>query len=116
MCASLKFSARLPETHLFFIWPYCFIQKDKMANTLNIALAEQFWPTKAFCFYSIPDKSALLKQFFLFLDQNICFIYSKEPSQWDSSFKQAKHRFNLMDKNIIIILQRLCIVSLSQTQ
>ena len=28
---------------------------------------------------------------FLFLNQNICCGYSKEPSQWDSSFEQPKH-------------------------
>ena len=29
--------------------------------------------------------------FFLFLNQNICCGYSKEPSQWDGSFEHPKH-------------------------
>ena len=28
---------------------------------------------------------------FLFLNQNMCYGYSKEPSQWDGSFEHAKH-------------------------
>ena len=31
------------------------------------------------------------KLFFLFLNQNICCEYSKEPSQWDGSFEHPKH-------------------------
>ena len=41
---------------------------------------------------------------FLFLNQNICYGYSKEPSQWDGSFEHPKHMFKLMDKQIIKIL------------
>ena len=41
------------------------------------------------------------KLFFLFLSQNICCGYSKEPSQWDGSFEHEKHMFKLMDKKII---------------
>ena len=37
------------------------------------------------------------KLIFLFLNQNICCGYSKEPSQWDGFFKHPKHRFKLMD-------------------
>ena len=44
------------------------------------------------------------KLFFLFLKQNICCEYSKEPSQWDGSFEHPKHMFELMVKKIIIIL------------
>ena len=31
---------------------------------------------------------------FLFLNQNICCGYSKEPSQWDGSFEHPKHMLN----------------------
>ena len=41
------------------------------------------------------------KSTFLFLNQNICFCYSKEPSQWDGSFEHPKHMFKAMDKEII---------------
>ena len=41
---------------------------------------------------------------FLFLNQNICCGYSKEPSQWDGSFEHPKHVFKLMAKKIILIL------------
>ena len=45
--------------------------------------------------------------FFLFLNQNICCAYSKEPSQWDGSFEYPKHMVKLMDKKIITILGKL---------
>ena len=45
------------------------------------------------------------KLFFLFLIQNICFGYSKEPSHRDSSFGHPKHMFKLMGKKIITILR-----------
>ena len=41
---------------------------------------------------------------FLFLNQNICCGYSKEPSQWDGSFEHPKHMFKLMGKKIFTIL------------
>ena len=44
------------------------------------------------------------KLFFLFLNQNICCGYSKEPSQWDGSFEHPKHMFKLMAKEINAIL------------
>ena len=44
------------------------------------------------------------KVFFLFLNQNICCGYSKEPSQWDGFFEHPKHMFKVMDKKIIAIL------------
>ena len=44
------------------------------------------------------------KLFFLFLNQNICCGYSKEPSH-DGSFEYPKHIFKLMDKKIITILR-----------
>ena len=46
------------------------------------------------------------KLFFLFLNQNICFWYWKEPSRWDGSFEHPKHMFKLMDKKIITILRK----------
>ena len=36
--------------------------------------------------------------FSIFLNQNICYGYSKEPSQRDGSFEHKKHMFKLMDK------------------
>ena len=41
------------------------------------------------------------KLFFLFLNQNICCGFSKEPSRWDGSFEHPKHMFKLMDQKII---------------
>ena len=43
---------------------------------------------------------------FLFLNQNICFGYSKEPSQQDNSFEHRRHMFKLIDKEIITILRK----------
>ena len=44
------------------------------------------------------------KSIFLFLNRNICCGYSKERSQWDSSFEHPKQIFKLMDKKISTIL------------
>ena len=46
------------------------------------------------------------KWFFLFLNQNICCGYSKELSQWDSSFEHPKHMFKMRGKKIITIFLR----------
>ena len=43
--------------------------------------------------------------FFLFLYQNICCGYSKEPSQCDGSFEHPKHMLKLMGKKIFAILR-----------
>ena len=40
----------------------------------------------------------------LFLNQNICYGYSKEPSNRDGSFEHQKHMLRLMVKKIIPIL------------
>ena len=45
-------------------------------------------------------KSAWENIFLLFLNQNICCGYSKEPSQWDGSFEHTKHQFKLIGKKI----------------
>ena len=42
---------------------------------------------------------------FLFLNQNICCGYSKEPSQQDGSFQHLKQMFKLMDTKILTILR-----------
>ena len=42
---------------------------------------------------------------FLFLNQNICCGYSKEPSQWDGSFEHSKHMLKFMGKKIFTILR-----------
>ena len=44
------------------------------------------------------------KMIFLFLNQNTCCWYSKEPSQWDGSFEHPKHMLKLMGKKIFTIL------------
>ena len=46
------------------------------------------------------------KLFSLFVIQNICCGYSKEPSQGDGSFEHPKHMFELMGKKIIEILRK----------
>ena len=41
---------------------------------------------------------------FLFLNQNICCGYSKEPSQWEGSLEHPKHKLKLLGKKIFTIL------------
>ena len=45
------------------------------------------------------------KIIFLFLNQNICCGYSKEPSQGDGSFEHPKHMLKFMGKKILKILR-----------
>ena len=40
----------------------------------------------------------------LFLIENICCGYSKEPSHWDGSFEHPQHIFRLTNEKIITIL------------
>ena len=42
---------------------------------------------------------------FLFLNQNICCRYSKEPSQWDGCFEHPKHTLKLIGKKIFTTLR-----------
>ena len=60
-----------------------------------------------------PDKSALLKIILLFLNQNICCGYLKEPSQWDGSFEHPEHIFKLVDKTIIAIWRKLFLLNMA---
>ena len=46
-----------------------------------------------------------IRFFVLFLNQNICCGYSKEPPRRDGSFEHQKRMFKLMDKKIIAILR-----------
>ena len=66
---------------------------------------------KGICFlpYFRPlDQSIVQDQtfIFLFINQNICCGYSKEPSQWDGSFEHLKPMLRLTDKKIFTILRR----------
>ena len=56
-----------------------------------------------------PDKNASWKIIFLFLNQNICCGYSKEPSHWDGSYEHPKHMFKMMGKEIILGAQTILI-------
>ena len=40
---------------------------------------------------------------FLFLNQNICYGYTKEMSQWDGSFDHPNHMLKIMGKKIVLI-------------
>ena len=58
--------------------------------------------------YNMPQSlfySQVVKIFFLFLNQNICCGYSKEPSRWDGSFEHPKHMLKVMGKKIFTILR-----------
>ena len=49
----------------------------------------------------VPDQ----KLIFLFLNQNICCGYSKEPSQWDGSIEHPKRKLKLESKKMFTILR-----------
>ena len=43
----------------------------------------------------------VIKIIFIFLNQNKCCGYLKEPSQWDSAFEHPKHMSKVMDKKYL---------------
>ena len=51
------------------------------------------------------SEECVQKKKLLFLDQNICCGYSKEPSQRDGSFEHPNHMLKLMGKKIFRILR-----------
>ena len=60
-------------------------------------------------------ENAYQKLFFLFLNQNICCGYSKEVSQWDSSFEYRKDIYVRIDGQLLSgkkIFKMLCSKSL----
>ena len=66
-------------------------------NRLNIlGLGAAFW---------LGQTNWLILFYFLFLNQNICCGYSKEPSHWDGSFEHPKHMLKLVGKKIFTILR-----------
>ena len=62
------------------------------------------WAPQTHTVSHLQIKVYTVKSFFLFLNQNICCGYSKEPSQWDGSIEHPKHKFKLMGKEINAIL------------
>ena len=64
----------------------------------SLSTGVQCWSTLT----GIQIRVRIGKLFSLFLIQNICCGYSKEPSQWDSSFEHPKHMFWLMGKKIML--------------
>ena len=82
--------------------------------------------TFGLCVYlivSIPDlcllphlvKSAYQKLICLFLNQNICYGYSKEPSQCEGSFDHPKHMLKLMGMKLFTILVSKNLRGISET-
>ena len=61
------------------------------------------FPSMSGCSIGPLVKSAYKKT--LFLSQNICCGFSKEPSQCDSSFEHHKHMLKLMCKKSFTILR-----------
>ena len=62
--------------------------------------------------YKPLDKCAYSKIMFLFLNENICCGYSKEPAQWKVSFEHPKQMLKLMDMKIFSILRSIFFVYL----
>ena len=54
--------------------------------------------------YYTPLVKCITKKKFLFLNQNICCGYSKEPSQRDSSFEYPEHMLKVKGKKILSFL------------
>ena len=66
--------------------------------------AKPFYQENTFHYQASRYEYKTRKLLFLFLNQNICCGYSKEPSLWYGSFERPKHMFKLMGKKIIPIL------------
>ena len=59
--------------------------------------------------YRPPDKSVIENILFLFLNQNVCYGYSKETSQRDGSIEHSKHVFKLLGTKIITLRSKFCL-------
>ena len=75
--------------HFAFVYEYIWTlpshnQQNEYTEAFNLECATEF--------------------FFLFLNQNIYCGYSKELSQWGSSFEHPKHMLTIMGKRIFPIL------------
>ena len=86
-----------PEYTNYFLRP--FFEEKKNRWDRQVFVFDFYFPLDELGhFYSIstkPDEAPfcsinIQKVFFLFLNQNICCGYSKEPSQW-GSFEHPKH-------------------------
>ena len=64
-------------------------------------------------FFSPLDKTVKLKIIFLFLNQNICCGYSKEPSQSGDSFDHKKQLLKMLRKEILTILRSIFLLILT---
>ena len=77
-----------------------------MVHIINIGwpIMRMHWGVKVY-FPNCPRlhlvKTAYHKIFFLFLKQNICCVYSKEPYQLDGSFEHPKYMLKLMGKKYL---------------
>ena len=90
----LEESERLVDIHGFCL---CFtfrLQKENVKNR----------KTRLNALPGLQIRVLIGKPFSLFLIQNICCGYSKEPSQWDGSFEHPKHMIKLTGKVINEIL------------
>ena len=83
-------------SELTLLYPNMFwLKYTKIIATLCFKLLQKSW---------LQLRARNRKMIFLFLNQNICCGYSKEPSHWDGSFEHPKHMLNTMGKKIFKIL------------
>ena len=76
-----------------------------MSQNVHIALVN--------CLFYVtpPDKSVYLKITFLISQTKHMLWVLKEPLRRDRSFEYPKHMFNLVNKKIIAILHKLCLLN-----
>ena len=97
------------DVFILYSWDY-FIKKKNVWKKHYVSQQMSIFCTtqmiKEFFLYHYMTYECVTKNLnFLFLNQNICCGYSKEPSQWDSSFEHPKHMLKLTDKKIFIFLR-----------
>ena len=93
-----------------FIWVCTVYQSTCLEHIKSLAydLVEKYQPLVKIVY----QKNNFLisrtrKRIFLFLNQNICCGYSKEPSRGDESFEHPKHMLKLMGKKMFKIYARI---------
>ena len=71
-------------------------------------IKKDFFSQKMFIVTEYAALRVLIKKIiFLFLNQNICCGYSKEPSRRDGSFEQGTQK-NRLDETVLLSTQNIC--------
>ena len=86
----------MPAVYLVFLLHLTFSMKARSMNTDQTALLGAVWSGSIMFSTCSREATEVHQTSCLFLSQNICSGYLKEPSQWDGSFEHPKHKLKIM--------------------